>query len=178
MQWAGCVFYYWGKICQLYESKSSFLRIQKNNLFKHIIVIMWHVIHLSSHLNSHIKMSAKSWDVASAFIFEKTKTQRKSRNDLRSPNMEAENFNWTNVCCASHTKKLSNLTFLWEKILQCYHLFTFLLQPASRIHGFLPAASSFIWGHSMRPWSTGKEINCLWSSRLPLTTNCFPWWSV
>lgn len=43
----------------------------------------------------------------------------------------------------TYTKKLSNLTFPWEKILHCYHLFTFLFQPASIIHGFF--ACSFLF---------------------------------
>lgn len=58
------------------------------------------------------------------------------------------------------TKKLSDLTFPWEKLLlQCCHLFTFPLPPTSGVQGFLPKVSSFIWSYCMRSWTTGEKVN-------------------
>lgn len=87
--------------------------------------------------------------------------QRKSRNNFRSPSLEAENLISTYTVLLTFSKNLSNLSLPWETLLYCYQLVPFLFLPTSRAPGFLPAALSFIWGHSLRPWSTGKEVNCL-----------------
>lgn len=71
---------------------------------------------------------------------------------------------WSELMCAmllTFTERQSNLTFSWEKLLlPCYLLFALLLQPAPGGHSFLPTASSFIWGHPMRPWSTSDLHGC------------------
>lgn len=106
--------------------------------------------------------------------------QRKSRSSLRNPSLEDKALIWT-VCTVllTFTRKLSDLTFPWEKLaLFCYHLCAFLLLPASGVMAFCLQFPLLSKATLMRPWSTGRKTNLLWSAWLLPPMDGFPWWSI